>query len=409
MFVFENMENLKAFIREQTLFTNEAAKFLGISSQRLHQLVQAGKLQPIKTNASGTLFLKSDLEKRKEELTDYASPAILENRIQKKLSIMNSFEVIQRAINYYTVQHLCNYSDRKASALFEQMQQHLDVTAPSGVFLKEAAKFLSVTPTDLDKVCKKVMLGFDSLNENDHVVALDQDLYPRRLALTEYAPPFLFMRGNPRLAQMRAVAVVGTRQPTAEGTEKAKILAKLLGRHQIVVASGLAAGIDRAAHEGALESKTPTIAVIGTPLTKAYPKENAALQQRIAEEGLVISQFPPSAPVQRWNFPARNAVMSGICLATVVVEAGETSGALIQADFALKQGRLVFIPQSAVDNPNLKWPRKYLERTGAASFKKIDELIEKLQQSHVIDVPRQGNKDRISSCLEVAVHFVSRG
>ncbi len=153
-----------------------------------------------------------------------------------------------------------------------------------------------------------------------------------------------------------------------------------LAEYRIVVASGLAAGIDTAAHRGALEAHAHTIAVLGTPLTRVYPRENANLQNRIAEEGLVMTQFAPSSPIERWNFPMRNAVMSGISLATVVVEADEAGGALIQADFALKQGRLVFIPQNALENPRLKWPGKFIKRTGTYSYSKVDELIAAIRQ-----------------------------
>ncbi len=173
------------------------------------------------------------------------------------------------------------------------------------------------------------------------------------------------------------VSVVGSRTASKEGIEKAYRLSRYLGRAGIVVASGLARGIDTAAHTASLDYNYLTISVIGTPLTKVYPKENADLQRRIGEAGLVVSQFPPSAPVQRWHFPMRNAIMSGISLATVIVEAGETSG-------ALKQNRLVFIPQSALDNENISWPKRYIKRKGAYKFSKLDELIIMLEKARII-------------------------
>lgn len=179
--------------------------------------------------------------------------------------------------------------------------------------------------------------------------------------------------------------MVGTRTPSPDRREKAYKLSKLLGRFGIVVASGLARGIDTSAHTASIENGQPTIAVIGTPISKVYPRENEWLQRENSEKGLLVSQFPPSANVERWFFPMRNFVMSGISLATVVVEAGETSGALKQASYALKQGRFVFIPQSAINNPNIAWPKKYLTRKGVFKFAKIEELLSQLYTHSIIE------------------------
>ena len=180
-----------------------------------------------------------------------------------------------------------------------------------------------------------------------------------------------------------------------------------MGRYNIVVASGLARGIDTQAHTAAVEhNNCMTISVIGTSLAKAYPAENSKLQELISEKGLVISQFAPSEKVQRWFFPMRNAVMSGISLATVVIEAGETSGALKQADYALKQKRYVFIPQSALDNDAIKWPRKYIQRPGAYSFRKINELLEKLQNVDILKTSTEKDITLFNDSLK-EVQYVS--
>lgn len=123
--------------------------------------------------------------------------------------------------------------------------------------------------------------------------------------------------------------------------------------------------------------------MIGTPINQYYPKENKDLQIQIEKNGLVVSQFPPCNAVNRWNFPTRNGVMSGISLATIIMEAGESSGALKQADYALKQGRDVLIPQSAIDNPLIQWPKKYVSK-GAHAFKTLKEVLQILNRNKLI-------------------------
>lgn len=374
----KNYDELRGYIAGEVLFTNEAAKQLGISTQRLHQLVQSGKLVPIKQNRAGSLFLRRDIEARKFDLANLD----LGNNIGKG-TLPNDPMVLQEAINYFTIQSVCGWSGKRTQPIYDKANAHLNLSQPITENLDTASLILDFDAARIQKSYAEVAKGFVSLPDDTYVIKRGQDLYPGLLLLTNEAPEFLFMRGNINLAHLNCIAVVGTRNPTEEGRNKAFKLATLLGKYKIVVASGLAKGIDRSAHEGALEHKTPTIAVIGTPITKSYPKEHAKFQEQIAESGLLISQFAPSQPVQRWNFPMRNAVMSGISLATVVVEAGETSGALFQADYALKQDRFVFVPQGAVDNPSLKWPRKYVQEKGAFAFSRIEELINKLQESKV--------------------------
>lgn len=290
----------------------------------------------------------------------------------------------QEAVNYYTIKTFLGLSDQKTEPFFNHLSKSTDFSSPLTNSKNEISRLLNAEISKIEKTYETTVKSFERLHENDYIIQKGDRLYPKLLEKTTEAPPFLFMRGNIQLLNEKIVSVVGTRNPSNEGKEKANRLAKLLGKYQITVASGLAMGIDTAAHQAALANKQLTIAVIGTPLTKVYPKENEYLQQKIAREGLIISQFPPSAVVQRWNFPMRNAVMSGISLATVVVEAGETSGALIQANFALKQNRLVFIPQSALDNPEISWPNIYLKRRGAFSFNKIDDLLSKLENYQII-------------------------
>lgn len=175
----------------------------------------------------------------------------------------------------------------------------------------------------------------------------------------KHAPERLFVSGDTSLLRLPRVAVVGSRKASDAGLARARKLAKRLCEEGIVVVSGLAEGIDTAAHTTAVEFGR-TIAVLGTPLEQAYPRSNAKLQARLAVEHLVVSQFPSGYPVQPKSFPIRNRTMALISHATVIIEATDTSGSLSQGFEALRLGRHLFIAQSVVDNPTLNWPTDML-------------------------------------------------
>ena len=183
---------------------------------------------------------------------------------------------------------------------------------------------------------------------------------------SKYAPSQLFLAGNRDLLLRagRRVSVIGSRKASSRGLRRARVIARSLVEHGIVVVSGLAAGVDRAAHEAALASGGQTMAVIGTPLDRCYPNENSELQRRIAREQLLISQFPAGHPVAPKNVPLRNRTMALLTDATVIVEAGQNSGARLQGWEALRLGRLLFVLESVATDPTLSWP-KDLIRHGA--------------------------------------------
>lgn len=186
--------------------------------------------------------------------------------------------------------------------------------------------------------------------ENISVLTVLDRSYPENLRTVYDRPPLVFVAGELRPEDSRSVAVVGTRRPTDDGVARARRIARHLAANDYTVASGLAAGIDTTAHTAALDTGGRTIAVIGTGLRRAYPRENAALQARIAREGAVISQFLPDAPPTKRSFPMRNGVMSGLALATVVVEAGQMSGSRMQARLALQHNRPVFLLRSLLEH-----------------------------------------------------------
>jgi DNA processing protein len=175
--------------------------------------------------------------------------------------------------------------------------------------------------------------------------------YPANLKAVHDRPPILFIAGHIAPSDARDA-----------GLEQAARIAEHLTQTGYTVVSGLAAGIDTAAHTAALNSNGRTVAVIGTGLARTYPPENHALQRKIAAQGAVISQFWPDAPPSRRSFPMRNAVMSGIALATVVVEASETSGSRTQARLALAHGRPVFLTHTLVERQ--PWAQQIAARPG---------------------------------------------
>jgi len=210
--------------------------------------------------------------------------------------------------------------------------------------------------------------------------------YPAKLRDADHPLEILYYRGNWELVDTPAVAVVGAREPSPEGRANAERIARALVRRNYTVVSGLAKGIDTVAHTVALEAGGRTVAVVGTSIFQSYPKENAALQDRIAKDFLVVSQVPflrYSRQHYKANslfFPARNVTMSALTKATIIVEAGNTSGTLVQARAALAQNRTLFILDSCFRNPELTWPRKY-EREGAIRVRNVSEIMDVLGEA----------------------------
>jgi DNA processing protein len=198
------------------------------------------------------------------------------------------------------------------------------------------------------------------------------------------APARLYFRGDRRLLQDGPrVSLVGSRSATAEGLRRAAKLARALVARGVVVVSGLAEGIDTAAHEAAMQAGGRTIAVLGSPVEVAYPASNKALLELIAKDHLVVSQFAASAPIQPKNFPMRNRTMALLSHATVIVEAAEKSGTIHQAWEALRLGRPLFLLESIVKNPELTWPKE-VQGYGAQvlSDSTFDEMVEQLPAGH---------------------------
>lgn len=233
------------------------------------------------------------------------------------------------------------------------------------------------------KVSERAKRELDLVSEKGYrIVTMSASDYPPLLLQIPDPPPFLYVYGKLE-SSIKNIAVVGSRNPTRYGISTATRLCSQLARLKITVASGMARGIDTAAHDGALMSKGKTIAVLGSGLENVYPRENMRLFHRIAENGAVISEFHLNAEPEAHHFPMRNRIISGISLGTLVVEAAQKSGALITARFAAEQNREVFAVPGYIDSYKSIGPHKLI-KDGAKLVENAQDIIEEL--SHIIKV-----------------------
>ncbi len=210
-----------------------------------------------------------------------------------------------------------------------------------------------------------------------HLLTCDSADFPALLQRAPRAPAALFVDGDPQWLWFAQIAIVGSRNPTDGGISNARDFSRTLARSGLVVTSGLADGIDAAAHRAALDAGQPTVAVIATGPDIVYPARNRALAQAIAGHGAVVSEYPPGTPAQREHFPMRNRIIAGLSLGTLVVEAAQRSGALITAREAAEAGREVFALPGSIHNPLAKGCHRLI-RDGAALVETAQEIVEAL-------------------------------
>ncbi len=211
------------------------------------------------------------------------------------------------------------------------------------------------------------------------ITCLDE-AYPALLREIPDAPVVLYVKGDVSVWQNRCVGLVGSRAASVYGITTARQLAFQLTEKGFVVVSGLAKGIDTASHQGALQARGKTIAVVGCGLAHVYPSENKKLFEEIARQGAVISEFPMTMPPIAQHFPRRNRIISGLSLGIVVVEASEKSGALITSDFALEQGREVFAVPGPIGNSSSKGVNNLIKQ-GAKLITGVEDIVEDLAEA----------------------------
>lgn len=229
---------------------------------------------------------------------------------------------------------------------------------------------------------------------SDHgarTVWLGDDEYPALLAEIPVPPAALFMRGNIEAGDTRMIAIVGSRRASLSGRRLAREVAGELALRGFTVVSGLARGIDTAAHQGALASAGKTVAVLGSGIDLVYPPENLALSDEISRNGALLSEHGPGVRPLPWHFPLRNRIISGLCMGTVVVEAAPRSGALITAKCALEQDRSVFAVPGKPGDPRSRGVNKLL-KDGAKLIENADDILEDISPQMEIslaDAPRR--------------------
>jgi DNA processing protein len=243
-----------------------------------------------------------------------------------------------------------------------------ETTGISKVIAEEIINF-----NDWDKVKKELEL----LDKNKvNIITYHDELYPRRLLDVYDRPPYIYVRGNLNSGDIN-IAMVGSRQASAYGKYTTERISRELAMRGVTVVSGMARGIDSAAHRGALTAHGRTVAVLGSGLDVIYPPENRKLFEDIIQSGAVISEYPLGTPPRSSNFPARNRIISGMAYGVVIVEAGEKSGSLITARLALEQGREVFAVPGSIDSAGSRGTNKLIKQ-GAKLIENTDDILEEI-------------------------------
>lgn len=252
-----------------------------------------------------------------------------------------------------------------------------DALRAAGLGTKVVENFLQVrSNVDLELVWQQIQA------RGIKVVISEEAEYPVRLKEIELPPPVLYVQGDLQAEDEWAVAIVGTRRLTAYGRQVTTEIASMLARSGVSVVSGLARGIDGVAHKAALEAGGRTLAVLGSGVDRIYPPEHRKLAGEISRSGALISDYAPGTPPDGLNFPPRNRIIAGLSLAVVVVEAGESSGALITAKFAADQGREVFAVPGSITAPQSQGTNKLIQQ-GASPLLDPAEVLEALNLRRV--------------------------
>ena len=231
----------------------------------------------------------------------------------------------------------------------------------------------------IDEVALSDSLKWLSLS-NNYLVTLADSHYPKALLEITDPPPFLYAKGNLALLNQPSVAIVGSRSASVQGEKNAEAFAQGLTEYGLCIVSGLALGIDGAAHRGALKANGSTIAVVGTGLDIVYPAKHRELAHQIVERGLIVSEFPLGTPSKPQNFPKRNRIISGLSLGCLVVEANLQSGSQITARLSAEQGREVFAIPGSIHSPMSKGCHQLIKQ-GAKLVDSLQDIVEELDLS----------------------------
>lgn len=295
---------------------------------------------------------------------------------QVKIEHVDIIDPFEEAVSYEVIWTLEGMTEKKVTELFKKYN-----ALPSKVLSNELGLILD----DETKDHIETVRSYLKEKIKDVSISIYRDYqYPESLRKVDHPIELFYYKGNLDLLSNPAVSIVGSRKVSSDGKRRAQKLAYQLVKEGFAIVSGLAAGVDTAAHEAAILSGGKTIGVIGTPIDDYYPKENKELQNKIAKDYLLISQVPfyrhkiEHFKAHKNNFPRRNKTMAAISEATVIVEASDTSGSLTQARSCLQQGKKLFILDSCFKNKDITWPHSY-EKKGAIRVKDISDIVKILR------------------------------
>lgn len=256
----------------------------------------------------------------------------------------------------------------------------------------------------VDLMAVKADLAWEKAQPNHHLITWDDANYPPLLKEIHDPPVVLYAIGDLSALQQPSIAIVGTRKPSLLGTETAKQFACHLAQHGLTIVSGLAYGIDAAAHRGCLDSKGKTIAVMGTGIDHIYPRAHTQLAKKISEHGLLLTEFPLKSAANAGHFPRRNRIISGLSLATLIVEAALKSGSLITARMALEQNRDVLAIPGSIHNQQARGCH-YLLQQGAKLVTCVNDVLDEVgipyqvKQQIKRDLPQVTNNNNLLQCI----------
>ena len=261
------------------------------------------------------------------------------------------------------------------------------VKAPLAQQIKQAQD-----PTLLSQTCEWLQ------QPENHLLTLADSEYPQQLLQLPDPPPLLYLKGRRELLRSRSIAIVGSRNATEQGNQNARLFARHLSDAGFCIVSGMASGIDRAAHEGGLAGQSSSIAVVGTGLDRIYPARNRDLAHQLAQDGLIISEFSLGIQPLAGNFPRRNRIISGLSLGCLVVEATLNSGSLVTARLAAEQGREVMAIPGSIHSPQSKGCHQLLKQ-GAKLVESAQDVLEEIGLPVSNATPQKDN--RSSSTTDV--------
>lgn len=263
--------------------------------------------------------------------------------------------------------------------------------SPDGIFNAKLSQLREIVD---DEIAQKINKGVDAdliaptlkwlEKDNAHIVTFADNTYPQKLLEISNPPAVLYAIGNLHWLNHPTVAMVGSRSATPQGEKNAEEFAQSLCEQGLCVVSGMALGIDGAAHRGALKANGATIAVVGTGLDIVYPARHRDLAHKIAERGLIISEFPLGTPSKAQNFPRRNRLISGLSLGCLVVEANIESGSLITARMAAEQGREVFAIPGSIHSPVTKGCHQLI-KNGAKLVESVQDILEEINWAGIVN------------------------